>query len=414
MAAEIIKTNICIVGAGPAGATTSIVLGKMGIPHVIVDAADFPRDKICGDCLDLKVVRVLNQIDPAIVTNELTQQEYFAASAGMRFILPNGKHVELIPELSNIDKAENKPVFYVSKRGNFDNLLVEKIDRNFAETRFATRIEKIEREGNQWRLYADNKSKKIEIEARMIVGADGDHSVVLKHLQERKIDRNNYAAAIRQYWKGVEGMHPGNLIEIYFPAQFPFSYFWIFPLPNGEANVGYGMASYYAAKKNINIRKTFAELIENDINLAARFKNAQALETAKGWGIPMAGCRRKAYGDGWLLVGDAASVVSPTSGEGIGTGMFSGFIAAHFLQRAVQQNKYDEKMFTAYQREIHKRLSQEEWLYRFANAMPAPVFTAGINMLLSNSFIKKWCTEKEMKRWLNTAYHQRIEVDLDE
>ena len=43
-------------------------------------------------------------------------------------------------------------------------------------------------------------------------------------------------------------------------------------LPYGEANVGYGMASYYAAKKNINIRKTFAELIENDINLAARLK----------------------------------------------------------------------------------------------------------------------------------------------
>ncbi len=61
------STKICIVGAGTAGATTSIFLAKMGIPHMIVDAAIFPRDKICGDGLDLNVVRVLNHIDPDLV-----------------------------------------------------------------------------------------------------------------------------------------------------------------------------------------------------------------------------------------------------------------------------------------------------------------------------------------------------------
>jgi len=52
----IIKTAICIIGAGPAGAITSLFLSKMKIPHVIIDAAEFPRDKVCGDGLDLKVV----------------------------------------------------------------------------------------------------------------------------------------------------------------------------------------------------------------------------------------------------------------------------------------------------------------------------------------------------------------------
>ena len=50
---EKIKTLICIIGAGPSGATCSIFLSKMGIAHVIVDAAVFPRDKICGDGIDL-------------------------------------------------------------------------------------------------------------------------------------------------------------------------------------------------------------------------------------------------------------------------------------------------------------------------------------------------------------------------
>ena len=83
---EIIDTNVCIVGAGPAGSTTSITLSKLNIPHLIVDAAEFPRDKICGDALDLKVVRVLNNIDPSIVQHEFSANN-FTHSMGMRFIL---------------------------------------------------------------------------------------------------------------------------------------------------------------------------------------------------------------------------------------------------------------------------------------------------------------------------------------
>src|ERR1700759_5680461 len=92
---EIIATNVCIVGAGPAGSTTSIMLGKMKIQNVIVDAAEFPRDKICGDGLDLKVVRVLNNIDPRIVKEEFIK-DAFTHSMGMRFILPKGKHVDVM------------------------------------------------------------------------------------------------------------------------------------------------------------------------------------------------------------------------------------------------------------------------------------------------------------------------------
>lgn len=57
----------------------------------------------------------------------------------------------------------------------------------------------------------------------------------------------------------------------------------------------------------------------------------------------MSGNDRKAYGDGWMLLGDAASLVCPTSGEGIGSGMISGYVAAKFLQRAFVQNDFSEK-----------------------------------------------------------------------
>jgi len=412
MQPEKIKTSICIIGAGPAGATASIFLCKSGIKHVIVDAAVFPRDKVCGDGLDLNTIRVLNHIDPAIIEKELSgNKKSFIASQGFRFILPNGRKVDIMRKGTNgPTNAADRPMFFVSKRFDFDNLLVSRIDRNVADVQLSTRIHTITKTGKTWMLEGEGPNGKLEIETSFLIGADGDHSLVLKHLGERKVDRNNYAGAVRQYWSGVEGMHADNLLEVYFPKSLPLSYFWIFPLPEGKANVGYGMASNYIAKNNINVRKAFEELIKTDPVLIPRFKNARPQETIKGWGIPMSGNDRKAYGDGWLLLGDAASLVCPTSGEGIGSGMISGYVAAKFLQRATEQNDFSEKMFTNYNREIHKRLRTEEKVYRFINNIPPRIFSLGINTILSTWLFKYWLSNKAMKKWVDTAYTKEIDV----
>lgn len=412
MQPEKIKTPICIIGAGPAGATASIFLCKMGIKHTIVDAAVFPRDKICGDGLDLNCIRVLNQIDPAIVEKELPNAAgHFMASKGFRFILHNGRKVDILRH-NKAHNPEGWPMFFVSKRLDFDHLLVNKIDRRVANLVTGTRIETIKKVAGQWILEGWRGDVNIEIETQFLVGADGDHSVLLKHLGNRKIDRDNYAGAVRQYWQGIEGFHPGNLLEVYFPKNLPLSYFWMFPLPNGNANVGYGMASNYVAKKNINVRKAFEELIKTDPVLTGRFKNAKPMETVKGWGIPMSGSNRKTYGDGWLLLGDAASMVCPTSGEGIGSGMISAYVAAKFIERASLQNNFSENMFTHYHREIHKRLVTEEKIYRFVNFIPPRMFSWGINCVLGLGIFKYWVSRKSMPAWTKTAYTKEIEVKL--
>ena len=93
-------------------------------------------------------------------------------------------------------------------------------------------------------------------------------------------------------------MKPDILLAAYFPDSKEMSYFWIFPLPNGEMNVGYGMVSEVASKKKFNIRETMQSMIETDPILKERFKNATPLEEIKGWGIPFASRRRKCFGDG--------------------------------------------------------------------------------------------------------------------
>jgi geranylgeranyl reductase family protein len=412
MEIEKIKTEICIVGAGPAGATTSITLANMGIAHTIVDASEFPRDKICGDAIDLNVVRVLNTILPDFLTNEFTDSNVFSPAPGLRFILPNGKIFDMV-EKPALRTSSIKPLFHVAKRVDFDKLLAAKLNRDIANIRFGTRIEKIEKQGKIWKLSGTTKSGKIEIETKMLVGADGAHSVVLRNIGDVKIDRKNYAGAVRQYWKGIEGIHQDKLIEFYFPKSLPLSYFWIFPLANWEANVGYGMASDYIAKKNINVRKAFEELIRTDPFLAPRFKNASPIETIKGWGLPLSGSNRKAYGDGWILVGDAASIICPTTGEGIGSGMISAYTAALFLRRAYKEDCYDEKMFRNYNRKIHKRLRMDEKVFWLLSFIPARAFTTVVNTVFGNRLLQKWVIKNEVAKWIKTAYTKPIVVNLD-
>lgn len=399
------STDIAIIGAGPAGATASLFLSKMRIPHLIVDAATFPRDKVCGDGLDLKVMRVLHHLEPGLVQREILQNPDFVPSWGARFIMQSGRQVEFV-HTPRTDSPLPYPLFCCAKRLHFDDFLVKKLDLRYADFRQGERVERAERDGAGWRLHT---ASGLDIRARLLIGADGDHSVLLRALGERKIDRRHYAGTLRQYWRGVSGIHPKNLLEVYFPKGLPMSYCYIFPLPNGEANVGYGMVSEVAAKGRHNLREIFHRLLREDPVLAPRFQQAEPLEEPVGWGLPLASRQRAAAGDGYLLTGDAASLVCPTSGEGIGTAMISGYVAAHFVQKALTNKDFSAAQFAGYDREIRRRLRDEIRLYNLMMRLSPRVYDFGLN-LLAPSPLFRWMFQRGAEQWLRTAYNVELKM----
>jgi len=407
-----IQTSICIIGAGPAGASTSIFLAKKGITHTIVDAAEFPRDKICGDALDYKTIRMLNHIDPTIIEQEIFNHPDFTASWGLRSILPNGTLKDFMHK-PDTDKP-HQCSYFVSKRIHFDNFLVQKINPQFAQFMRGTKIVGIVRDGKKWLLSAINKDGEHTICCDLVIGADGDHSILLRHLGERKIDRSHYAGAVRQYWQGITDMHEKNLLEIYFPTNLPMSYLWIFPLPNGEANVGFGLLSKYASAKNINCRKHMQQMIESDAAIAHRFKNATPLTPTEGWGLPLASLKRNLAGDGYLLTGDAGSMISPSSGEGIGNAMITGFIAAHFIEKAIAKNDFSAQTFANYNREVFRIFNGEIQLHNFLSQYNIAEISIWLlnNVWLKTSLFKRFY-ENKISAWTNTAYNKTLKVTVD-
>ncbi|MCX6211254.1 MAG: NAD(P)/FAD-dependent oxidoreductase [Bacteroidetes bacterium] len=403
-----IKTAICIIGAGPAGATTSLFLSKMKIPHVIIDAAEFPRDKVCGDGLDLKVMRVLNNLEPGLVEREILNNENFTQSNSVCIHINEKKKAVLkyTPKLNE----SIFPFFFFSKRNYFDNFLVKKINPTYATFLQGTKAEKITWNGSESTIIAKNNNTQIEIQAQLLVGADGDHSVVLRSLGERQISRDNYAGGLRQYWKGISDMEDNHL-EIYLPKSLPLAYLWIFPLPNGEANVGCGLQSTLIKKNHINLKDLLNDIITNDAVLKDRFKNAIPLETPQGWGLPLASLKRKIAGNGWLLTGDAGSLIYPTTGEGIGPAMMSGYIAAYFIKEAVAKNNFTEESFTNYEREIYKRLNDSIKIYRFLKNTSPILYNFFISYIATHPFCKYYF-KKNVAKWIETAYTKKIDVAI--
>ena len=175
------ETDIVIIGAGPAGCSTSLFLAKHKIPHTIIDKAIFPRDKVCGDALSGKTVYVLNQLDTSIVPQFAKQSSEFIDSWGVKFAAPNGKSID-IPFKKDISKEKYPPGF-IAKRKDFDFELFKKLDKNFATIYEGTEVSDIVKVDGGYKISCKNSTSNFELPiSKLVIGAEGDRSVVAKKL----------------------------------------------------------------------------------------------------------------------------------------------------------------------------------------------------------------------------------------
>jgi flavin-dependent dehydrogenase len=121
---------------------------------------------------------------------------------------------------------------------------------------------------------------------------------------------------------------------------------------------------------------------------------------------------RKASGDGYLLVGDAAALICPTTGEGVGPGMISGYIAAHYLKRAVDAERFDQPMFANYDREVNRRLQSDIKKYNLLRKINPYLYNVFINVL-SEIGLASYYFNKSVNKWIYTAKEEEIKIDMD-
>ena len=351
--------DVIVSGAGPAGSTAAAYLAKANKKVLLLDKAKFPRDKTCGDALSGKSMSVLRELG---LVQEIKKLPH-ASITGILFSSPS-KNTIIIPFKSD-DKNRRDGIGYCIKRYYTDTMLFNAAKNFGAIAKEQMQVQQVIFEsGKAVGVRALNLQTRQEEEfySKVVVGADGVNSAVAKSVLGKgaELDPAHTCIALRAYYSGVSDLTSN--IEIHFIDLVQPGYFWIFPLENNTANVGLGLVQS-ELKKRLKDKKTivslFNEAIENDPLLKERFKNAKQISPLSGWTLPFGSKKRKIAGDGWVLAGDAASLVDPFSGEGVGNATYSGRLASQIILKAFEMQDFSYSTLGEYEKRLWQELGPE-------------------------------------------------------
>ncbi len=157
----------------------------------------------------------------------------------------------------------------------------------------------------------------------------------------------------------------------YFLDEFLPGYLWVFPQTDGTANVGAGIRTDILKKRKLSLKQVMEKALVQNPHLAERFKNARPISGISAWNLPLGSKKIPLSGYRLLLTGDAASLIDPFTGEGVGNAMWSGFAAAEHIGKAMKAGRFDASFNKQYDRFVYKKLWKElrnsTWIQKLIN-----------------------------------------------
>lgn len=336
--------DVIIVGAGPAGSACALALRNAGLRVAVLDKHTFPRDKVCGDAIPGRAIKSLHAIDPAF--NEALSLFTEKLPTKRTVCYYNGKELDFSWSLEA----------YTATRMSFDNFLFSLVKQTGFDILESTEVNDITRTEQGFSVTIRNSDKRFD--CTMLIGADGTNGVSAKKLTGLQINRKHHVAAVRAYYTGISELED-NCTEVYFDRKYLPGYFWVFPIKGGLANVGMGILSDDVVQKNMNVKKGFYDFIERSDILRRKFKNAQPAGALQGCGLPLGSRWVTMSGDHFLLTGDAACLIDPVSGDGIGNAVLSGKLAAEQVIRCFNAGCFSANYVKAYEQQLYKAVGAE-------------------------------------------------------
>ena len=400
--------DIIIVGAGPAGTTAAIYAAKNGLKSLLLEKEKFPRDKICGDALSGKSVGILREMGLLKDVEDLPG----AFVQSITFSSPN--HASFNIDLTKTN-LKNTPKGFVIRRKIFDEFLfrqAQKTDIDIIEEFSVTDL--IKENGNIQGVVGKSRNKPgiQKFTGKIILAADGYNSIVARKLNMYHHDPAHWVVALRCYYKNVADLT--DQIELHYVDEVIPGYFWIFPLEDGYANIGIGMLHKYIKQRNIDLKEALENALTSP-HFKARFANAVPMEKPVGWNLPVGSKRRKSYGNGFLLLGDAAGLIDPFTGEGIGNAMYSGKYAIETAKAAFKQNDFSAGFLARYEDNLWAAIGNElkistklQKIGRFRILLNFVINKAARNPEVSNIIAGMLANEVPRNRLANPLFYLRL------
>ncbi len=400
--------DVVIAGAGPSGSTCAFHLAKSGCKIALVDKANFPRNKICGDGLTGYTLFELNEMGRNILDEFLSLNKIYPIN-GVRLYGPDTNYIEF----QNVFRNKFTDKFcYVCKRCDFDDFLFRKL-KSFDNISFFEnfKVQNIETSKNNIKVYNDASS----ITAKVLVGADGANSMVSRKLLNYKPIWKHNCLAVQCYYENIKPHEKRNTVEVFFLRETLPGYLWIFPGKDNFYNVGMGLIAGDVRTEKTDIKQLFINIINKYSFLQEKFHNAARISKLNTSLIPLGSYKRKMSGERFVITGDAASLTNPFSGEGIAYGMNSGRIAANHIINCLNKNDFSSSMMKQYDKAINKKLRRKLNIsYRFQKFAKNPkIINKVIGKVQRNEKLKKTIemmlkNPSKYKNFFNPVFYYRF------
>ena len=370
-----IKADIVVVGAGPGGVMAAQRLAKKGVQVALLEKNKVPWLKTCGDLVTREGLEALGRSG----LGEWTAQ--FKLVDRLRFTSPDRQVLDVF--------LGEKPVARMIPRFQMDQLLVKEAVRcgvNFME---GTRVNGVTIADNGVQVSADG----VQVAAQMVVLADGSHAPITRSLGlfKEQVD----LIAVRQYLTGDSD--PDGPLEFHFQEQIIPGYTWMFPIGNGQVNVGAGTYFRRTRSNEVDLRAWLEQFKAQHPLQADRLAKMEPVDPMRGHPLHTHLGGTQTHAERVLVVGDAAGLVGPFTGEGIAAALRSGERAADTVLDALQTGDFSEARLAPYTRALEERYKADQ---RAARILRASLKTPA----LLNRFIGNLCQDEEMARTFGLVY----------
>ncbi|MCV6966630.1 NAD(P)/FAD-dependent oxidoreductase [Mycobacterium intermedium] len=318
MEKEPLSADVVVVGAGPAGSAAAAWAARAGRDVLVIDSAGFPRDKACGDGLTPRAIAEMERLGLG---------DWLAGRIRHRGLKMSGFGGEVEIEWP----GPSFPAYSSAvARLELDDRIRKVAEESGARMLLGTKAVGVHHDSSR-RVVSLVLADGTEVSLRQLIVADGARSSLGRKLGRRWHQETVYGVAARGYLTTARGDDPWltSHLELRSPdgAVLP-GYGWIFPLGDGEVNIGVGALSTTKRPADLALRPLinyYTDLRREEWGFTGQ---PRAVASAL---LPMGGAVSGVAGPNWMLIGDAAACVNPLNGEGIDYGLETGRLAAELL-----------------------------------------------------------------------------------
>jgi len=328
--------DVIIVGAGPAGATCAYYLGKQGQKVLLLEKQKFPRDKHCGNAVTKIGIEIL--VEMGLLNHLLDNKKAHVADSG-GFVSPNGS--SFVGRSHHVLGAI--PAAIACKRILLDEVIAKAAKEAGADLREETPVEdaKFSETEELWTVYAkEGKTFK----GRVLVCADGAPSKLATHLG--LVTEPPSGTCSRAYVEGGTHNFKADGVVFYNQGLLP-GYAALFRHPNDELNFCTYIIPGNPKVTNDDLKYWHDYLMTKDPQVSKALGTKYKIEPMKAGSLRLGGID-KSFSKQLLIVGDAAGMIDPMTGEGIHHAMDGGRIAAKWLNEAINKGNFSEEVFRGY------------------------------------------------------------------